>query len=573
MSRHVAPALLAVALAAGCLPATPRSTVRLIDGEPQDSAFVSPGAYHHYIEGEIALLQGDSSVAAEHFQAALTYDPESAYIHFRLAEIHGRAGRLKEAHAELDGALRLRPGFADALVLRGKLYWLVGDAPRAGAALELCIAANPDQPAAYLVQAGVLEQTSRVAEARRVLEQLTKRVARDADGHAALAFLCLRQVDYGCAARHLGAVLQSRADLETLVRLAHVHRSEGHLQEAIKLLREAFDRSGGQLAVASTLAEVLLQAGETQAIDDLLSILESATDEGPERLVQLVELCVEAERPARGLALADGQAKQEDSAALQIARAEALAKLGRGQEAKQALRRLLEGPQGHAAAVRLARLLQREGALSEASDVLRQALTRHGHHDGVALALSLALSRQGKADPSVQVVRDALLGRPESRELRFGLGAALERVGRWREAIAVMRQLLAKNSKDASAHNFIGYTQVEHGVELKEAERSIRQALYHTPGEGYIMDSLGWLYFRQGRLTEAQRVLRVACRLAPREAEVLGHLAEVTAALKDLGGALQLLRRALALSDDPKLTARFRQRLNELEKGRVGTRW
>jgi predicted Zn-dependent protease len=450
----------------------------------------------------------------------------------------------------------------------------VGDAPRAVAALQQCVAANPDQPAAYLVQAGILEQTSRATEARRVLEQLTARVARDADGQAALALLCLRQVDYGCAARHLAAVLQSRADVETLVRLAHVHRSEGHLQEAIKLLREAFDRSGGQLAVASTMVEVLLQAGETQAIDDLLSVLESASDdEGPERVVELVELCVEAERPARGLALADGQARQQDSAALQIARAEALAKLGRGREAKQTLRGLLDGPQGHAAAVRLSRLLQREGAVSEASDVLRQALTRHGHHDGVVLALSLALGRQGKADPSVQVVRDALVGRPESRELRFGLGAALERVGRWREAIAVMRQLLAKNSKDASAHNFIGYTQVEHGVELKEAERSIRQALYHTPGEGYIMDSLGWLYFRQGRLTEAQRVLRVACRLAPKEAEVLGHLAEVTAALKDLGGALQLLRRALPLSDDPKLTARLRQRLNELEKARVGTRW
>jgi tetratricopeptide (TPR) repeat protein len=569
-SRGVA--LLALALA-GCWSGTPRVTVRLIEGKPQESSYVSPGAYRRYLEGEISLLRGDTLGAVQSFESALVYDPDSPYLHTRLAEIHARAGRSAEAQRHLTRALQLDPGFPDALLLQAKEQWKAGDPTRAEATLQQCLASNPDLPAAYLLYAELLEDTGRAAAARQRLEQLVARAPGDAAGESTLAMLCLRRMDTGCAVRRFARALQSRTDLQTLLRLAHLHRAEGRLPEAIKLLREAFDRSGGNLSIAGSLIEVLEQAGHAQAIDDLLAIIEADTDESAEHVVEIVELCVEAGRPARGLVLAEAQVKTAPGPPLQLARAEALAKLGRAAEAKELLRKLLGGSTtGATAAMRLARLLQREASHAEAADVLRQALTRHGHSDPLVLALSAALHRAGRSDPSVQVVRDALAGHPDSRALRFGLGAALERVGRWRDGVTVMRQLLQRHPKDAPAHNFIGYTLAEHGLELPQAERSIRRALYLSSGEGYIIDSLGWLYFRQGRLLEARRVLSMAVRLAPREAEVLGHLAEATAASKDLVGALQLLRRALTLSEDPQLTARMKKRLLELEKSRVGTR-
>jgi tetratricopeptide (TPR) repeat protein len=564
-------ALLALSLA-GCWSATPRVTVRLIGGTPQESSYVSPGAYRRYLEGEISLLRGDTIGAVQHFESALVHDPDSPYLHTRLAEIHARAGRASAAQSHLTRALQIDGGFPDALLLQAKEQWRAGDPTRAEATLLQCLASNPELLAAYLLYAQLLEETGRVSAARQRLEQLVARAPGDVGGESALALLCLRQMDTSCAARHFARALQRRSDLETLVRLAHLHRAEGRLPEAIKLLREAFDRSGGNVTVAGSLIEVLEQSGQTQAIDDLLAIIESDTDESAERVVEVVELCVEAGRPARGLAFAEAQAKTANTPQLQLARAEALAKLGRAVEAKDLLRKHLGGMIGATAALRLARLLQREGAYVEASDVLRQAQTRHGHSDPLVLALSASLHRAGKSDASVQVVRDALVGHPDSRALRFGLGAALERGGRWRDGVSVMRQVLQRHPKDAPAHNFIGYTLAERGLDLQQAERSIRRALYLNPGEGYIIDSLGWLYFRQGRLLDAQRVLRMAVRLAPREAEVLGHLAEVTAARKDLVGALQLLRRALPLSEDPQLTARMKKRLLELEKSRVGTR-
>ncbi len=570
--KHLGRTLFLALVALGTACAHTPTTVRLIDGQLEETGYVSPSAYEHYLAAQLALDRGDAAKAAEELEAALNFDPDSPYLHVRLAEIHARHGRSAEAHRHLQLALQAQPDHPEALVLLGRLHWQEGKPRLAEDAFRRCISKSPRLAAAYSVYAEMLERLGRADEARRTLEQMVKHVEASADGHGSLAMLCLRQLDYSCAARQLRLVLQQQADPETLVRLAHVHRSRGELGDAVQLLREAFDRSGGNSGVASTLLEVLQQTGKRQAVDDLIGILESSADENADQVGELAGLLLEAQRPERALTLIDAQLKRSATAALQVERAEALGRLGRGAEAKQLLRGLLGGLQGATAATRLARLLQREGARAEASEVLRRELARQPGNESLVLALSGALYLEDKAEPSLQVIRDALARQPRSRNLLFGLGAAQERVGRWREAIATMRQVLTRSPQDAAAHNFIGYTQVEHGEDLKAAERSIRQALFLSPGEGYIIDSLGWLAYRQGRLDEARRLLEMAVRLAPREAEVLAHLAEVNAARSDLTSALRLLKRAVSISEDAKLTARLRKRLHELEKGRVGAR-
>jgi Flp pilus assembly protein TadD len=568
--RNIASALTLAVAVAGC-PSSQTTQIQY-GGAAEDIASVGPGAYQAYLAAELALNRGDEATAVAQLETALSFDPDSPYLHVRLAEIHARRGRGAQAHQNLAQALRLDRDHPEALVLLGRLYWQEGKGEQAETAFKRCIAKNPTLPAAYIIYAELLERRDRPAEARTVLESMVSRVRDAADGHANLAMLCLRQMDYPCAARHLRSVLQQQADPETLVRLAHVHRSRGQMDVAVRLLREAFDRSGGNAGVAATLVEVLEQQGQPQAIDDLLAVMEGDAEQSPEQIGELAGLCLDARRPQRALALVDAQLKQGDSPVLQIERAEALARLGRGKEARELLRKELGGARGPAAATRLARILQREGAFAEASEALRQALRRQPENDSLVIALSSALHLEGKSDAGVQVVRDALAKRPTERALIFGLGAAQERAGQWREAIETMRRILAKNPKDAPVHNFIGYTLVEHGEDLKNAERSIRQALFLSPGEGYIIDSLGWLSYRQGRLAEAQQLLEMAVRLAPREPEVLAHLAEVDASRSNLAGALRLLKQAVLVSEDLKLTAKLKKRLHELDKGRVGAR-
>lgn len=555
-----------------CAP-PPATTLQIVDGRLEETPYVSPSAYEHYLAGLIALQRGKDELAQSELETALDYDPGSAYLHVRIAQVMVRRRNRAGAREHVSAALRIDPDFPDALVLAARLE----EGERAEAPLRRCLEKNPAHAPAYLLLAELLERRGKPREAQVVLERMTGKVARPAAAHSRIAMLCLRQLDYPCAARQLALTLRERSDLDTLVKLAHVERSLGRFDEAVKLLREAFDRSGGHVSVASTLLELLEQQGRPREVDDLLGILEGAAEDNPEQVAELAELFAEARRPQRALALIDSQLRVDPTgtkaALLRALRADVLGRLGRAKEAKEALRRELGGAAGLQASRRLARLLTREGAHGEASQVLRQALTRHGARDvGLLSQLAASLHAEGRVEDALRVLRDARDGRPEERELLFALGSALERAGRWREAIATMREILKRRPADAPAHNFIGYTQVERGGDLAAAERSIRKALYLQPGEGYIIDSLGWLHFKQNRLAEAKRLLEMAVRLAPREPEVLGHLADVLAALRDVTGATALLRQAVAICEDRELQARLRKRLGELEKGRLGSR-
>ena len=574
-------ALLALALLGlgACPSGGPQTTVRLVDGRPQETRYVSAAAYEHYVQAQVALGRGRLQAAMDEFREALILDPDSPHLHTELATVLTQLGKLRDAHAELGEALRSRADYPDALVLQGQLFRLEHRPDDAERSFRRCVRANPGHAPAYLQLATLLEKAAEgpdraraeasARQAAEVLRQMIQRVKGEVrlEGHRRLALLCLRQVDYSCAAKHFEEALHGEPDLDTLLKLAHVYRAVGRFPVAIRLLREAFDRSGGNHQVAAALLDLLHHQGTRQQAVDLLGVLETAAEEVPERTRQVAELALGVGEHAWALNLVERQLRVGDTTGLQITRGVALWRAGRVQEGQAALEGLLDGPAGAAAARRLSLLLGERGQHARAVAILRQALTRHGHDVQLVLDLSRALYHQGKGPASVQVVRTALLGHPDDRMLRFGLAAALERTGAWREALGQIEKMLERHPNDGPALNFLGYTLADRGQQLERAEHAIRRALFLHPGEGYIMDSLGWLCFRRGERGRAATLLEMAVRLAPDEAEIIAHLAEVQVTLRRVPRAVQLMRQAVAASDDPRLTARLTRRLRELERG------
>ena len=116
---------------------------------------------------------------------------------------------------------------------------------------------------------------------------------------------------------------------------------------------------------------------------------------------------------------------------------------------------------------------------------------------------------------------------PDSVDLYYGLGVLFEKTDRFEESIAAMKTVLKFDPDHAEALNFIGYLYADRGIHLDEAERMIKKALPLKPGNGYMIDSLGWVYFRQNRLDEAIRYLKEASEALPEDAAIIEHLGDV----------------------------------------------
>jgi len=74
--------------------------------------------------------------------------------------------------------------------------------------------------------------------------------------------------------------------------------------------------------------------------------------------------------------------------------------------------------------------------------------------------------------------------------------------------------------------NYLGYSWIDQGVNLDEGMEMIKKAVQQRPDDGYIVDSLGWAYYRIGNYEEATKQLERAIELKPEDPTINDHLGD-----------------------------------------------
>lgn len=123
----------------------------------------------------------------------------------------------------------------------------------------------------------------------------------------------------------------------------------------------------------------------------------------------------------------------------------------------------------------------------------------------------------------------ALLDPPQPVDwgLFYARGIALERARLWPRAEADLQRALALRPDEPSVLNYLGYTWLEQNRNLDEATRMIERAVEQRPGDGYIVDSLGWAHFLAGRYDAALEQLERALDAVPGDPTINEHLGDV----------------------------------------------
>ncbi len=106
------------------------------------------------------------------------------------------------------------------------------------------------------------------------------------------------------------------------------------------------------------------------------------------------------------------------------------------------------------------------------------------------------------------------------------LGAVYQTMDAFEKAEKTFRKVLSFQPTHADALNALGYLYAERGINLDEAEALIKRALQKFPKNGAYLDSLGWVFFKQGRIAESITTLESANQQMPNNVEVLMHLGD-----------------------------------------------
>jgi tetratricopeptide (TPR) repeat protein len=155
----------------------------------------------------------------------------------------------------------------------------------------------------------------------------------------------------------------------------------------------------------------------------------------------------------------------------------------------------------------------------------------------------------GRGAEAYTLLADAVKRFPDSPDLLYDFALAAEKQGKTDEMEAALRKVMETVPENHHAYNALGYSLADRGVRLDEAYTLIAKALEMAPGDPFIMDSMGWVQFRMGRLKDAEATLRRAYTIR-NDAEIAVHLGEVLWQLGERGEAQKLWREARA--KDPK---------------------
>lgn len=116
--------------------------------------------------------------------------------------------------------------------------------------------------------------------------------------------------------------------------------------------------------------------------------------------------------------------------------------------------------------------------------------------------------------------------RADDWRLFYSRGVALERSGQWPRAEADFKQALTLQPNQPLVLNYLGYSWIDRGENLHDALDMVQRAVQLRPNDGYIVDSLGWAYFRLGNFAEATRFLQRAVELLPEDPTINDHLGD-----------------------------------------------
>lgn len=464
-----------------------------------------------------------ASVEGRFYQVITGRELAPGAANARLGEVLLKAGRAAEAVAAVRGAIAIEPENASYLQLLGEALEAGGAADQnVIGVLRSIVSQNPQNRAAVQMLA---RTQARAGKSNEAVETLRAALAAVKPGDDESRVLLQRQLAeiYEGDARYADAI----AVYEDLLKSRNIKDAP---------LSNARDR---QFAVASlaTIANLNQQAGKTE---EALAVFE---------------------RMRRLLPSSDPTAD--------LLKFEFLRTNGKRAEALEILRTVRQRAPEDGGLLRLeASTLVEMGRVEEGVGLIRARLTGGADDYDEYLYISNLLLTAGRAPEAVEAARKALALVPAEDSARANnallmISSAQERAGDKKGSEATLRQILSKEPDNATALNNLGYFLVERGERLEEALSLIERAVHKEPGNPSFLDSLGWAYFKQGKLNQAERYLSDAVRLRPESAAIQEHMGDLFQRLGRKERALVYWRKALSLASESADSARIKAKIGE----------
>ena len=531
----------------------------------QPKGDLSEPALYDLLLGEIALQRGDPALAAKTYLevARRLRDPRVAR---RAVEV---ATQAKMPDVALEAArtwYEIEPTSTHALQILAVLLvsqkrvdeaepYLEKLLSTEGVALESgfmqlgrLLGSNPDKPSNLRVVRSLAARHPQLPQAHFAVAQAAAAAGDDAAAVNALRQAQALRPDWETAAIFEAQLLQKRSPAEAAKRLAQfVEKNPGSREARLgyarvlvleKRLPEARQQFEAVLAASPGNTEVVYAVG-------LLAFQLKDYPVAEENMKRLLGMRY---RDPNGVRYLLGQINEEQK---------------RWPEAIRWYEQIAEGDHAMPARMRTAGAIAKQGKLPQARAYLRRVAGNNPDQEVQLTVAEAQLLREASLHrDAYDVLSQALQKEPDQPELLYDFALTAEKLEHYDVLERNLRKLIQVRPDHAHAYNALGYSFAERNLRLPEARKLIEKALELAPQDYFIIDSLGWVQYREGNLKAAAETLRRAYGGRP-DAEIGAHLGEVLWVLGQRDEARRIWDESLKAGPDNETLLKTIRRLGK----------
>jgi tetratricopeptide (TPR) repeat protein len=591
--------------------------VRLAQQAFQQAAALDPTlAEAHTALAELAFFYPpqDFPLAEREASNAARQDPNNIGAHRLLSRIYAIKSGLKDnkldqkasaqAISELREVARLEPTDAEAWALLGEFYYALGKPNEAIDAWTRWVAASPSsEPRIFQFVTNGRELTTDAANAR--LGQALIAAGRTTEAIAAIR----RAIGLNPENKEYSDLLSQAfeaggSDASAIAELQRMVADDPSNTSTVRLLARVQARAGRVDDAAATLRAAIVKRPKGDREQLLLRLFLAQIYSDALRYTDAIAVFEELLKERN---ISDSVLNTEDDreiAAVVLQRIINLQKIaGRTAEVTATIERMrrLLGPEDPTAEEEYVEFLRNQGRRQEALSTIRSARLRYPDENEFINLEAATLTDLGRVDEAITLLRGRLKGSLEDFDIYRMISALNTQAGRGREAVEAarkmlelapperqdlvnaslitlssaqeragdtkgseesLRRVLAREPNNATALNNLGYFLVERNERLAEALEMIQKAVRAEPTNSSFLDSLGWAYFKLGRLDEAERHLGEAARRDATSATIHSHLGDLYQRRGKPEQARAAWQKALALAVEVDEIARIKAKLN-----------
>lgn len=537
--------------------------------ESYDDSVDTACAYFYFLWGQSAEDEKKYNEALEAYEKALVCDEKADYVNRKLAVLLISMGKKARAILQLEKMIDADPADQQNRALLGNVLSSMGRTAESRKVYEDMLEVEPDDPHSLMMLGALYAREQKYVEAQKILEKLVEVDENSYVGYSYLAKL-YRKMNYF---EKSAAAYEKALDLNWSPMLAYeaadFYESRKNYEGVIAIYLRLLEEDESNTKLRGRISRLYLELGNVdESLAQLGKLKEYTTDTAPVDLA-IGRVLLDEKRYLQAITLFEKMLNQEESE--DVARsmlALTYYESGDKAKAKDILRQVPASSSSYENSIMmLVQILVEEEDVKRAIELLENVIEGEGtKRPSFYFFLADLLRQDGDSSKGIKLYKQATQDFPNDHKVWFEYGLFLDRMGDVDQAMEVMQQVLLIKEDAPYALNYVGYTWADRGVNLEKALEYVSRAVELKPKDGFVRDSLGWVYFQMEEYDRAVSELEKAVSLQPDDPTINEHLGDAYEKNGNLKQAVAAYEKALHLYRDEIKRANVKPKIKALQE-------